>query len=104
MSEKRMLSDLSLDDRLTLLNWMRDALHAAAEKHVWQKTTVYFMQLFKTNQLEKFSVDDLWSRMPRNIQWHFEDVKKAIDHIDDELNKCDMRSADEVFHDQISEE
>lgn len=84
-TDPKSLADLSVEDRVLVLTWMKNAIHSAVERYLTQKTLIHFTECHNSGGTQVFNVNNVWDNLPFNTQWHFEHSRAAIAHIDAEI-------------------
>ena len=83
--DPKALADLTVEDRILVLTWMKDAIRSSLERYLAQKTINHYVQCHNSGGTQIFNVNDVWNSLSYNTQWHFEHTKAAIAHIDAEI-------------------
>jgi hypothetical protein len=94
------LKDLSVEDRIFVLEIMRDAIHDGIKKTV--STFAYKAFVKALNTGDEFDPSDVWLSLPGSSRAHFEHAASILADLDTEIAYGEQALADDAS--EIEEE
>ncbi len=78
--------ELAIEDRLLVLEWMRDAIHGGMKKTITSKTYAAFVHAL--NKGSTFNPEEIWETIHPQSREHFQHAAEILAELESDIEYC----------------